>query len=81
MVAVQDEQGFHLCSRFLKEYTSKGNAVFEDGGHILMSYGVYEIAIQDLENCLAFARAMRKKTIQEKATAENQTADTPKEKT
>jgi regulator of sirC expression with transglutaminase-like and TPR domain len=76
MVAVQDEHGFHLCSRLLKEYTPEGNAVFEDDGHILMSYGVYEIAIQDLENCLAFARAMREKTINEKSTAEDQ-ADKP----
>jgi regulator of sirC expression with transglutaminase-like and TPR domain len=79
MVAVQDEQGFHLCSRFLKEYTPEGHAVFEDDGHILTSYGVYEIAIQDLENCLAFARAMREKTIQEKAAAEDQ-ADKPAKK-
>ena len=79
MVAVQDEQGFHLCSRFLKEYTPEGHAVFEDDGHILMSYGVYEIAIQDLENCLAFARAMREKTIQEKAATEDQ-ADKPAKK-
>ena len=73
MVAVQDEQGFHLCSRFLKEYTPQGNAVFEDDGRILMSYGVYEIAIQDLENCLEFARAMSEKIIKEKATAEDLT--------
>ena len=73
MVAVQDEQGFHLCSRFLKEYTPQGNAVFEDDGRILMSYGVYEIAIQDLENCLEFARAMREKIIKEKATVEDLT--------
>lgn len=72
MVAVQDEQGFHLCSRALKEYTPEGNAVFEDEGHILMSYGVYEIAIQDLENCLAFARAMREKAVKEKADAESE---------
>jgi regulator of sirC expression with transglutaminase-like and TPR domain len=75
MVAVQDEQGFHLCSRFLKEYTPDGNAVFEDDGHILMSYGVYEIAIQDLENCLEFARAMREKTIKEKTASEDQTEE------
>ena len=72
MVAVQDEQGFHLCSRFLKEYTPEGNAVFEDDGRILMSYGVYEIAIQDLENCLDFARAMREKAVKEKADAESE---------
>jgi hypothetical protein len=71
MVAVQDDHGFHLCSRFLKEYTPEGNAVFEDDGQILMSYGVYEIAIQDLENCLEFARAMRDKAVQEKAGTES----------
>ena len=79
-VAVQDEQGFHLCSRFLKEYPPEGNAVFEDDGRILMSYGVYEIAIQDLENCLEFARAMREKAIQEKTVAEDQTGTRSKEK-
>mgnify|MGYP000019230361 CR=1 FL=1 len=79
MVAVQDEQGFHLCSRFLKEYTPEGNAVFEDDGRILMSYGVYEIAIQDLENCLEFARAMREKAIKEKTVAEDQTGQPSKE--
>jgi hypothetical protein len=79
MVAVQDEQGFHLCSRFLKEYTPEGNAVFEDDGRILMSYGVYEIAIQDLENCLEFARAMREKAIKEKTVAEDQTDQPSKE--
>jgi regulator of sirC expression with transglutaminase-like and TPR domain len=80
MVAVQDEQGFHLCSRFLKEYTPEGNAVFEDDGHILMSYGVYEIAIQDLENCLEFARAMREKALQDKTTKENPADKPTKEK-
>jgi len=79
MVAVQDEQGFHLCSRFLKEYTPEGNAVFEDDGRILMSYGVYEIAIQDLENCLEFARAIREKAIKEKTVAEDQTGQPSKE--
>jgi hypothetical protein len=79
MVAVQDEQGFHLCSRFLKEYTPEGNAVFEDDGRILMSYGVYEIAIQDLENCLEFARAMREKAIKEKTVTEDQTGQPSKE--
>jgi hypothetical protein len=79
MVAVQDEQGFHLCSRFLKEYTPEGNAVFEDDGRILMSYGVYEIAIQDLENCLEFARAMRDKAIKEKTVADDQTVKPSKE--
>ena len=79
MVAVQDEQGFHLCSRFLKEYTPEGNAVFEDDGRILMSYGVYEIAIQDLENCLEFARAMREKAIKEKTVTADQTDKTSKE--
>ena len=80
MVAVQDEQGFHLCSRFIKEYTHEGNAVFEDDGRILMSYGVYEIAIQNLENCLEFARAMRGKAIKEKTMAEDQTDKPKKEK-
>ena len=79
MVAVQDEQGFHLCSRFLKEYTPEGNAVFEDDGRILMSYGVYEIAIQDLENCIEFARAMREKAIKEKTVTEDQTGQPSKE--
>lgn len=79
MVAVQDEQGFHLCSRFIKEYTPEGNAVFEDDGRILMSYGVYEIAIQDLENCLEFARAMREKAIKEKTVTADQTDKTSKE--
>ena len=79
MVAVQDDQGFHLCSRTLKEYTPEGNAVFEDEGHILMSYGVYEIAIQDLENCLAFARAMRDKAVKEKADAESGSAKSSKD--
>ena len=80
MVAVQDEQGFHLCSRFLKEYTPEGNAVFEDDGRILMSYGVYEIAIQDLENCLEFARAMREKALQDKTTKEDPADKPTKEK-
>ena len=81
MVAVQDENGFHVCSRFLKEYDAEGRAVFEDDGRILMSYSVYEIAIQDLENCLEFARAMREKAVHEKqAQASQQTDEAPKEK-
>jgi len=80
LVAVQDDQGFHLCSRFLKEYTPEGNAVFEDDGRILMSYGVYEIAIQDLENCLEFARAMRDKAIKDKAETDESTENLSKEK-
>lgn len=80
LVAVQDDQGFHLCSRFLKEYTPEGNAVFEDDGRILMSYGVYEIAIQDLENCLEFARAMRDKAIKDKTETDESKENLSKEK-
>lgn len=59
LVALQDDDGFHLCTRYVKEYSPDGKAVFEDEGRILMSYGLYDIAIQDLENCLSFAYAMR----------------------
>ena len=80
MVAVQDDNGFHVCSRFLKDYDSEGRAVFEDDGRILMSYGVYEIAIQDLESCLEFARAMRDKAIQKKQAQTSTPEPAPKDK-
>jgi hypothetical protein len=80
MVAVQDDNGFHVCSRFLKEYDAEGRAVFEDDGRILMSYGVYEVAIQDLESCLEFARAMRDKAIQDKQAQTSTLEPPPKDK-
>ena len=79
MVAVQDDNGFHICSRFLKEYDNEGHAVFEDDGRILMSYGVYEVAIQDLESCLEFARAMREKAIQDKQALTSTLEPAPKD--
>ena len=59
LVGVQDNDGYHLCAGFIKEFDKDGKVVFEDEGKRVMSYGAYEIAIQDLENCLSHAKAMR----------------------
>jgi hypothetical protein len=74
LVAVQDDDGFHLCTRYIKEYSAEGHAIFEDDGRILMSYGLYDIAIQDLENCLQFAHAMREQKMKE-VQAQQETED------
>ena len=68
LVALQDDDGFHLCTRYVKDYSSDGKAIFEDEGRVLMSYGLYDIAIQELENCLNFAYAMRKEKMEERLT-------------
>ncbi len=66
LVAVQDDSGFHICTGLVKEVTSDGQVIFEDEGQKVLTYGAYEVAIQDLEICLAFAKAAREAKIKEK---------------
>jgi hypothetical protein len=73
LVPFQDDNGFHLCIGFIKEVQEDGRVVFEDQGNIAISYGAYEIAIQDLEICLSQAKTLleaRKKALAEQAAAE-----------
>lgn len=56
LVPFQDDNGFHLCIGFIKEVQADGRIVFENQGNIAISYGAYEIAIQDLEICLSHAK-------------------------
>jgi hypothetical protein len=73
LVPFQDDNGFHLCIGFIKEVTDDGRVVFEDQGSIAISYGAYEIAIQDLEICLTQAKSLlaaRKQALAEQAAAE-----------
>ena len=56
LVPFQDDNGFHLCIGFIKEVQDDGRVVFEDQGSIAITYGAYEVAIQDLEICLAQAK-------------------------
>ena len=67
LVAVQNDEGFHLCTGFVKEIQADGQVVFEDEGQKVLTYGAYEVAIQDLEICLAFAKACRDQKIKEQA--------------
>lgn len=60
LVGLQDNDGYHLCIGFVKEISPEGVVSFEDEGQKILSYGAYEVAIQDLENCLAHAKAMLK---------------------
>lgn len=73
LVPFQDDNGFHLCLGFIKEVKDDGRVVFEDQGSIAISYGAYEIAIQDLEICLSQAKSLleaRKQALAEQAAAE-----------
>jgi hypothetical protein len=65
LVAVQDDSGFHICTGMVKEVTTDGQVIFEDEGQKVLTYGAYEVAIQDLEICLAFAKAAREAKIKE----------------
>ena len=65
LVAVQDDSGFHICTGLVKEVTEDGQVIFEDEGKKVLTYGAYEVAIQDLEICLAFAKAAREAKIKE----------------
>ena len=60
LVGLQDNDGYHLCIGFVKEISPEGVVSFEDEGQKILSYGAYEVAIQDLENCLAHCKAMLK---------------------
>lgn len=60
LVGLQDNDGYHLCIGFVKDISAEGVVSFEDEGQKILSYGAYEVAIQDLENCLAHAKAMLK---------------------
>jgi len=66
LVGVQDDDGYHLCTGFVKAIKDDGTVEFEDEGKKILTYGAYEIAIQDLEVCLAHAKAMRDIKIAEK---------------
>lgn len=66
LVAVQDDDGFHLCTGFVKEIGANGEVSFEDEGQKVLTYGAYEVVIQDLEICLAFAKATREAKIKER---------------
>ena len=73
LVPFQDDNGFHLCIGFIKEVMDDGRVVFEDQGNIAISYGAYEVAIQDLEICLSQAKSLleaRKQALAEQAAAE-----------
>jgi phenylpropionate dioxygenase-like ring-hydroxylating dioxygenase large terminal subunit len=73
LVPFQDDNGFHLCIGFIKEVQDDGRVVFEEQGNIAISYGAYEIAIQDLEICLSQAKSLlaaRKQALAEQAAAE-----------
>ena len=75
LVPFQDDNGFHLCIGFIKEVLDDGRVVFEDQGNIAISYGAYEIAIQDLEICLSQAKSLleaRKQEMADKAAGEQQ---------
>lgn len=67
LVAVQDDSGFHICTGLVKEVTADGQVIFEDEGQKVLTYGAYEVAIQDLEICLAFAKAAREAKIKEQS--------------
>ena len=69
LVPFQDDNGFHLCIGFIKEVQEDGRVLFENEGNIAISYGAYEIAIQDLEICLSQAKSLleaRKKELADK---------------
>jgi hypothetical protein len=75
LVPFQDDNGFHLCIGFIKEVLDDGRVVFEDQGSIAISYGAYEVAIQDLEICLSQAKSLleaRKQALADKAAGEQQ---------
>jgi phenylpropionate dioxygenase-like ring-hydroxylating dioxygenase large terminal subunit len=75
LVPFQDDNGFHLCIGFIKEVQEDGRVVFEEQGNIAISYGAYEIAIQDLEICLSQAKSLlqaRKQALADEADAQKQ---------
>ncbi len=67
LVAVQDDDGFHICTGFVKEALPDGQVIFEDEGQKVLTYGAYEVAIQDLEICLAFTKATRDAKLKKQA--------------
>jgi phenylpropionate dioxygenase-like ring-hydroxylating dioxygenase large terminal subunit len=67
LVPFQDDNGFHLCIGFIKEVQEDGRVLFENEGSIAISYGAYEIAIQDLEICLSQAKSLLEARKQELA--------------
>jgi len=76
LVPFQDDNGFHLCIGFIKEVQEDGRVVFEEQGNIAISYGAYEIAIQDLEICLSQAKSLlqaRKQALADEADAQSRT--------
>ena len=75
LVPFQDDNGFHLCIGFIKEVQEDGRVLFEEQGNIAISYGAYEIAIQDLEICLSQAKSLlqaRKQALADEADAQKQ---------
>ena len=58
LIALQDDTGYHLCIGFVKSINENGNITFENEGQKILSYGAYEVVIQDLENCLIHAKSM-----------------------
>ena len=74
LVAVQNDEGFHVCTGFIKEIKADGQVVFEDEGQKVLTYGAYEVAIQDLEICLAFAKACREQKLKEQADSQTEAA-------
>lgn len=58
LIGLQDNDGYHLCIGFIKEISADGLVSFEDEGQKILTYGAYEMVIQDLENCLTHAKAM-----------------------
>ena len=69
LVGLQNDEGFHLCTAFVKEVTPEGQVVFEEEGQKVLTYGTYEVAIQDLEICLAFAKACRENKLKDQVPA------------
>lgn len=58
LIGLQDEDGYHLCIGFIKAVSAEGAVTFEEQGQKVLTYGTYETAIQDLENCLTHVKAM-----------------------
>lgn len=66
LIGVQDEDGYHLCTGYVKSVDADGVVEFKEEGEKILTYGAYEIAIQDLEICLAHVKAMRDSKIAER---------------
>ena len=59
LIGVQDDEGYHLCTGLIKSVGDNGAIEFEDQGKKVLTYAAYEVAIQDLESCLAHVNSMR----------------------